>query len=109
MCYSFSGGEEILLELGGQDATRSFNEAGHTNSAYEILTELFVGELKRMPGDPTPPVNNTKASRLKPSEAPRMLGDGASHSGTRFYLIVLLLVGMVMSAGYRYTQSKEQN
>ena len=42
-----SGGEEVLLDVGGQDATEAFEDVGHSDEAREILDGLLVGNLKR--------------------------------------------------------------
>lgn len=41
------GGEEVLLDVGGQDATEAFEDVGHSDEAREILNGLLVGNLKR--------------------------------------------------------------
>ena len=43
-----SGGEEVLLDVGGQEATEAFEDVGHSDEAREILDGLLVGDLKRM-------------------------------------------------------------
>jgi cytochrome b involved in lipid metabolism len=42
-----SGGEDIILQLAGQDATEAFDEVGHSKDAHDQLEELFVGVLKQ--------------------------------------------------------------
>ena len=42
-----SGGEEVLLDVGGQDATEAFEDVGHSDEAREILQGLLIGNLKR--------------------------------------------------------------
>ena len=42
-----SGGEEVLLDVGGQDATEAFEDVGHSDEAREILEGLKIGDLKR--------------------------------------------------------------
>ena len=42
-----SGGEEVLLDLAGQDATEAFEDVGHSDEAREILAGLKIGTLKR--------------------------------------------------------------
>jgi cytochrome b5 len=42
-----SGGEEVLLDIAGQDATEAFEDVGHSDEAREILEGLLVCELKR--------------------------------------------------------------
>jgi cytochrome b involved in lipid metabolism len=41
------GGEEVLLDVGGQDATEAFEDVGHSDEAREILDGLLIGTLKR--------------------------------------------------------------
>ena len=36
-----------MIDLGGQDATDSFEDVGHSDEAREILNGLLVGTLKR--------------------------------------------------------------
>jgi cytochrome b involved in lipid metabolism len=43
----YSGGEEVLLDVGGQDSTEAFEDVGHSDEAREILEGLLVGTLKR--------------------------------------------------------------
>uniref|UniRef100_A0A3P8SWF6 Cytochrome b5 type B n=1 Tax=Amphiprion percula TaxID=161767 RepID=A0A3P8SWF6_AMPPE len=39
------GGEEVLLEQAGADATESFEDVGHSTDAREMLQQYFIGEL----------------------------------------------------------------
>ncbi|KAJ0056261.1 hypothetical protein NL108_004552, partial [Boleophthalmus pectinirostris] len=39
------GGEEVLLEQAGADATESFEDVGHSTDAREMLEQYYVGEL----------------------------------------------------------------
>ncbi|KAM6980633.1 cytochrome b5 type B [Aplochiton taeniatus] len=39
------GGEEVLLEQAGADATESFEDVGHSTDAREMLDQYFLGEL----------------------------------------------------------------
>ncbi|RIB18537.1 cytochrome b5 [Gigaspora rosea] len=40
------GGEEVLLDEAGRDATEAFEDVGHSDEAIEILKGLEIGELK---------------------------------------------------------------
>ena len=42
------GGEEVLMDVGGQDATEPFEDVGHSDEAREILDGLLIGDLKRV-------------------------------------------------------------
>ena len=50
-CTSFvdehPGGEEVMLDVGGQDATDAFEDVGHSDEAREILKGMLKGDLKR--------------------------------------------------------------
>ncbi|KAK9235550.1 cytochrome b5-like heme/steroid binding domain-containing protein, partial [Lipomyces kononenkoae] len=39
------GGEEVLLDVGGMDATDAFEDVGHSDEARKILDGLRVGDL----------------------------------------------------------------
>jgi cytochrome b involved in lipid metabolism len=57
-CTSFvdehPGGEEVLLDVGGQDSTEAFEDVGHSDEAREILEGLLIGNLKRGVSLPAP-------------------------------------------------------
>ena len=48
LTISYSGGEEVLLDVGGQDGTEAFEDVGHSDEAREILDGLLVGTVKRL-------------------------------------------------------------
>lgn len=57
---TYRGGEEVLLDVGGQDATEAFEDVGHSDEAREILEGLKVGKLKRVvrvTPQPIPPIS----------------------------------------------------
>ena len=39
------GGEEVLLDKGGEDATEDFEDVGHSNEARKVLKQFEIGEL----------------------------------------------------------------
>ena len=39
------GGEEILIENAGDDATEAFEDVGHSSDAREMLKDYLIGEL----------------------------------------------------------------
>lgn len=50
---SNSGGEEVLLDLAGQDCTEAFDDVGHSDEARALLDDgMFVGDVKRMVRNP---------------------------------------------------------
>jgi cytochrome b involved in lipid metabolism len=45
--HGFRGGEEVIMDVGGQDATEAFEDVGHSDEAREILASYKIGTLKR--------------------------------------------------------------
>uniref|UniRef100_A0A1B0D9H3 Uncharacterized protein n=1 Tax=Phlebotomus papatasi TaxID=29031 RepID=A0A1B0D9H3_PHLPP len=39
------GGDDLILEWGGKDGTKAFNDFGHSSDALKDLKKLKIGEL----------------------------------------------------------------
>ncbi|KAL6234735.1 cytochrome b5-like heme/steroid binding domain-containing protein [Aspergillus navahoensis] len=91
------GGEEVLLDVSGQDATEAFEDVGHSDEAREILEGLLVGNLKRLPGDPTPKVHGSSSSDSSSSSSSTGFGVGL--------YAILLIGGAAAYAAYQYLQA----
>ncbi|XP_042336593.1 cytochrome b5 type B isoform X1 [Sceloporus undulatus] len=48
------GGEEVLLEQAGRDATESFDDVGHSMDAKEMLKQYLIGEVHPSDQKPDP-------------------------------------------------------
>ncbi|EXF74716.1 cytochrome b5 [Colletotrichum scovillei] len=93
------GGEEVLLDVGGQDATEAFEDVGHSDEARETLDQLYLGDLKRQPGDPAPKKQVAASSSASSTESP----------GFGIGLYAVLLVGGVLAyVAYNYQQQQQQ-
>ncbi|MCJ1397483.1 hypothetical protein MMC11_000676 [Xylographa trunciseda] len=98
------GGEEVLLDVGGQDATEAFEDVGHSDEAREILDGLLVGTLKRAPGDPAP---STAAANTM---AKNTTGGTSSATGMGVGLYAAILIGGALAFGaYKYMQAKSDS
>lgn len=58
------GGEEVLLEQAGVDASESFEDVGHSSDAREMLKQYYIGDvhpddLKPQSGNKDPSKNNS--------------------------------------------------
>ncbi|EFX03414.1 cytochrome b5 [Grosmannia clavigera kw1407] len=96
------GGEEVLLDVGGQDATEAFEDVGHSDEARETLAQLLVGPLKRQPGDPNPSVASKTGA-----VAPQAQTAASAGLGIGVYA-VLLIGGALGYAAYQYLQQQQQ-
>lgn len=56
LLFQHPGGEEVLLEQAGRDATESFEDVGHSTDAREMLKQYYIGELHPVR---TSPLSNT--------------------------------------------------
>lgn len=99
----YSGGEEVLLDVGGQDATEAFEDVGHSDEAREILEGLLVGTLKRVAGDP--PAKNVGGTD-KISAGPGKSSGSDTGFGIAMYG-VLLVGGLLAFGAYQYLQSQD--
>ncbi|KAF4554326.1 Cytochrome b5-like protein 1 [Elsinoe fawcettii] len=94
------GGEEVLLDVGGQDATEAFEDVGHSDEAREILNGMLVGDLKRQPGDPSPKTHGHT------SPAPATSSSGGLSGSTA--IIALIVATAAAYFGYTFLATQQQ-
>jgi len=83
------GGEEVLLDVAGQDVTEAFEDVGHSVDALAILEGLAIGTLNLSGGGPV--AKTQKKGTSTQSES--------SHS----FFYALVIFGVVSSFGvYKY-------
>ncbi|RMD43374.1 hypothetical protein DV735_g1743, partial [Chaetothyriales sp. CBS 134920] len=82
------GGEEVLIDVGGQDATEAFEDVGHSDEAREILEGLLVGTLKG-----AKPVANGSAGNAAAGGAGSAAHAGGSESGFGLILYLIIFFG----------------
>ncbi|CEO60858.1 putative cytochrome b5 [Penicillium brasilianum] len=104
-CTSFvdehPGGEEVLLDVGGQDGSEAFEDVGHSDEAREILDGLLVGSVKRLPGDPAPKAHASTGSSSASSSS------SAGGFGVGLYAVILI-GGAIAYGAYNYLQAQQQ-
>lgn len=104
-CTSFvdehPGGEEVLLDVGGQDSTEAFEDVGHSDEAREILEGLLVGTLKRGANDPPAKPQQTTTSQTGTGSA------GQANMGVGLYAVILI-GGALAFFAYQYLQQNQQ-
>ncbi|KAK9448683.1 putative cytochrome b5 [Limtongia smithiae] len=90
------GGEEVLLDAGGIDATEAFEDVGHSDEARKLLDEMLVGEI-----DPS----EVKVS----SKAPPSGGSSSSSSSSGSALKNVFIVAVVAIFAFLFTQMSKAN
>ncbi|PON54245.1 Nitrate reductase NADH dependent [Parasponia andersonii] len=95
------GGEEVLIELAGKDATRGFEDVGHSKAAQSLLLKYQVGVLqgyKIQDADKDVPL---KDSRNKEMKAFVIKNDPVSkYAAFLDFFVPLLVAGSYF--GYRF-------
>lgn len=79
------GGEEVLLEQAGADATESFEDVGHSTDAREMLQQYYLGELH---------MDDRKKEKAKEAQATNS-GESSSWSMWLIPAIAAAVVGIV--------------
>ncbi|KAJ4157043.1 hypothetical protein NW754_008685 [Fusarium falciforme] len=69
--HDHPGGADILIEAAGKDATVDFDNAGHSEDAFEIMAEYRVGKYKGAPRKDAP-----KRVTLQPKATPKPKSGG---------------------------------
>ncbi|EEU34801.1 uncharacterized protein NECHADRAFT_39634 [Fusarium vanettenii 77-13-4] len=39
------GGDDVIMDMAGEDTTEAFDDVGHSEEANEMLAAIFVGEI----------------------------------------------------------------
>lgn len=86
------GGEEVLLEQAGKEATESFEDVGHSTDARELMQKYKVGELIE---------SERKAVPEKKQPDWGSSGDNKDESSLKAWLPPLIL-GLLATVAYRY-------
>ncbi|KAI9363077.1 cytochrome b5-like heme/steroid binding domain-containing protein [Pilaira anomala] len=92
------GGEEVLLDEAGKDATESFEDIGHSDEAREILSKYLVGEL-----DEASRSVRTDYNKLRAGELP--VEKKQSGSALRVILPALAVIGII---AYKFILAPKQ-
>ncbi|KAM5353376.1 hypothetical protein ACJ41O_000026 [Fusarium nematophilum] len=92
------GGADILIEVAGKDATVDFDNAGHSEDAFEIMADYRVGTYSGAPTKAPP-----KRVLLQNKPAPiKASGSGQNLASTAAMAVVGISVGTVaLNQAYR--------
>jgi len=86
------GGEEVLLEQLGKDATEAFEDVGHSTDARDMMKKYKVGELAE--------AERTKKEEKRQTTVPKTdSGDG--DSSWKSWLLPIA-IGLLATVAYRF-------
>ncbi|KAK3822828.1 MAG: cytochrome b5 [Benniella sp.] len=84
------GGEEVLLDEAGRDATESFEDVGHSEEARDIMSKLYVGEYKTDGSEKTKPKAHSSTPKPIPAAEP------TESSSIQYVLALAVVAGCVI-------------
>ena len=80
------GGEEVLLEMAGKEATEAFEDVGHSVDARDLMKQHYIGDIVKSEA------SETQETRLFPTNV-----QDSNKSGSSVSTIVVVLVVAVLS------------
>ncbi|KAJ3194439.1 hypothetical protein HK101_002708 [Irineochytrium annulatum] len=96
------GGEEVLLEQAGTDATEAFEEIGHSDDARDLLKTFFVADLSDKSKPPP-----KAANKVAPATSTSSEGRKASQTNVTSILFGLIpVVGAIAFIAYKVLEQK---
>ncbi|EXJ84072.1 hypothetical protein A1O3_04739 [Capronia epimyces CBS 606.96] len=90
-----NGGQEVLIDQGGVDATEAFEEVGHSEEARKTLASLHIGNLRRQAGD-------EKLLAASGSAFKSYAADTKGGVPAIFQAAIVFAVGVAVFLGWRY-------
>jgi len=91
------GGDEVLMERAGKDATVAFDEIGHSPDAHETMTKYYVGDME---GSEAPTPKNTSTNKA---------ANAAKVQSSNEISPVLIISIIVFLAGLAYVYLQKMN
>ncbi|XP_034201411.1 cytochrome b5 isoform X2 [Prunus dulcis] len=90
------GGDDVVLAAAGRDATEDFEDAGHSNSAKDLMGAFCIGELDV---DTTSP---EITSKNQPLDYPQKIKDLTKE----YWAVPVAVVGISVVVGFLYLRKK---
>ncbi|XP_075496554.1 cytochrome b5 [Primulina tabacum] len=94
------GGDDILLEVTGKDATDEFEDAGHSKTARELMGQFFIGEL-----DPTVPAI-PKMEIVSKKQKHEDLSYKILNFSKQYWVVPVAVVGISVVVGFVFLRRK---
>lgn len=96
--YQHPGGDEILLEHAGQDATESFSNVGHSSEARETMKQYIIGTLYVNEG------SESEKNKKKSASASDSFSDSGDSSGGIVSMIKYAVIPALIFASAYFIQ-----
>lgn len=87
------GGEEVLLEQGGKEATEGFEDVGHSGDARELMKKYKIGELA---------ADDRKKTKKLPEKKLEWSAKPAKAQGGDWPLWLIALIALVPVVFYQF-------
>ncbi|KAE8710167.1 Cytochrome b5 isoform A [Hibiscus syriacus] len=94
------GGDDVVLAATGKDATDDFEDAGHSESAKELMQSFCIGELDTSSSPIIPELEIS--SKKETTEYPQKLMDLTK----QYWTIPVAIVGISVVVGFLYMYKK---
>lgn len=89
------GGEEVLLEQAGKDATEQFEDVGHSTDAREMMNKYKVGELAE-----------SEKNKEKAKEKPKWDATDTENSSSWTAWVIPATIAIAVTVIYRFLFAK---
>lgn len=76
------GGEEVIIDCLGDDATEAFDDIGHSEDAHNTLKELLIGKLE---GGVKPKASSSGSKNGDPSKFPLVAAGVAALAAVYYF------------------------
>ncbi|XP_073130989.1 cytochrome b5 [Henckelia pumila] len=96
------GGDDILLEVTGKDATDEFEDAGHSKTARELMGQFFIGELD--PTVPAIPKMEIASKKQKLEDLP--IPNKILNFSKQYWAVPVAAVGISVVVGFVFLRRK---
>jgi len=93
------GGEEVLLDAGGRNATNDFEDVGHSDEAHEIMKKYYIGDIAD--SKPEKKVEKKEEMRNTKAATPTNISTSSESSNSSFFNI-LIPIGLLAIAIVAY-------
>ncbi|MCD7445933.1 Cytochrome b5 isoform A [Datura stramonium] len=92
------GGDDVVLDATGKDATDEFEDAGHSKSARELMEKFFIGELDSS----SPSIPELEIVKKVGKDIPWKVKELTK----QYWFVPVAVVGISVVVGFLYTRKK---